>query len=76
MDDDSVLPQIISYEVGNLPQDGICLKINHASSQSQFDSRKWDETNFGMDRKIAIGIAKALLRASGELPEETAMRKH
>jgi hypothetical protein len=76
VDDDSILPQIISYETGTLPQDGISLMIRYASSQEQIDSRKWDVLTLGMDRKIAIDIARALLRASGELPLEPKAVRH
>lgn len=76
MKEDQRLSQIITYETGVLPQDGVCLMLRHASTQEEFDARKWAETVFAMDRKIAIGIAEALLRASGELPDKTARVKH
>lgn len=59
---------VITFDIGNLPGGDIGLRLHYATSQEKLDTREWEWHPYVMGRETAISLAKALLRATGELP--------
>jgi hypothetical protein len=60
--DDVELPFVVATDLGQLPQNGIALRITFASSAERFESRQWDTAVYGMSRNTAVGLVKSLQR--------------
>ena len=66
MAEDESLPFVITYDIGKLPDNGIAIRLTYSTSIERHEAREWDTVVYAMDRKVAIGLAKALLRETGE----------
>lgn len=75
-DDDAPLPYVVTFETATLPGAGVALKITYATSPARFEARQWDSLVFAMAREGANGIARALLRETGELPPLPKAERH
>jgi hypothetical protein len=75
MDDDE-LPFVVMTEVGNLPDNGIAIRITYAKSAERHAARQWDTAVFAMREGTAIQLGKALLErsAAGTPPAPKAPR--
>jgi hypothetical protein len=68
-DDDTVsLPNLVTFNVGELPEDGIALLLGYSTSQEELSRREIPTIVFGMTREQAAQLGSALVAIAGKPP--------
>ncbi len=67
-EDDDEVPFVINYDIGIVTDNGVAIRLTYATSRQRYEAREWDTAVYVMNRELATGYAKAVLRQTGETP--------
>ena len=61
-DDGAIIQNLVTYQFGNLPDDGVALLLAYATSPEKLSRREMELFVIGMTREKAIELGNALVR--------------
>jgi len=66
---DDVIQNLVTFRLGDLPDDGIALLLAYATSQEKLSRGEMESFVIGMTRAKAFELARALQQKSGMAPD-------
>jgi hypothetical protein len=69
MPDQVKIENLVTFQFGDLPHDGIALLLGYATSQEKLSRGEIESFVIGMTRVKAAELGQALLQKSGMTPE-------
>jgi hypothetical protein len=62
--DDAPLPFVLRFDMGTLPGNDVCLRLEYVTSAEQFEARQSESMAFAIDPNVARQLGRALIDAS------------
>jgi hypothetical protein len=68
-DDAAIVQNLVKYQFGDLPDDGVALLLAYATSPEKLSRHEMESFVIGMTREKAIELGSALVRHASAAPD-------